>query len=293
MTWVLYGGIIAPWPTPTKDNRMSILSKLTLRYQRRAGFPGYSHVELETIKEIMLEDGDDPDEVERAAYFDMAEKIQERIQPLAAGYKPKDTTPPGRQPPPRPTPTPPPAPEGTAEKLREAAKDAALSRAPVYNDQFARVRTTAQKSFAVGELDEAWQALVDAGLVDTAPSREKAANEARGDIRTWLLMSPLDPLFAPEELEMVVESYSKWRGQGLTSTEAMTEVGNDYIGHYYGSDDSGSGEPSEGAESDKAEGEPVDQGPGDGDSAEEGDTEPVEPTADSDDEADPGAAAST
>ena len=64
---------------------MAMTSKTTVKYQRQAGFPGFSHVMMSAEEEILLEEGDDASEVRRAAYLAMAEEIQERIEPVAAG----------------------------------------------------------------------------------------------------------------------------------------------------------------------------------------------------------------
>ena len=257
---------------------MAMTSKVTVKYQRQAGFPGFSHVMMSAEEEILLEEGYDASEVRRAAYLAMADEIAERIEPVAAGYRKTNPAPkkaatkpagPGKDP------------ERTSELLKAAAAEARAANAtkpqptepvkvpsdreplremPKYTEEGRRIRGTGQKSFTVGEINVAWEALVTAKIVETSPDTGTAANKARQDIRAWLKLTPLDPGFSQDELAMVVEAYDKWRGQGLTTEEAMMEVGNDYIGKYGGVGDPGNDDQED--ESSETEAEPGDQGSG-------------------------------
>jgi hypothetical protein len=242
---------------------------------------------METTEEILLEEGDDARTIRREIYANIAEDMAERIEPIAAGYrkiKDKKKGPAGSGQ----------NPQRTHELLREASAESAQAHTevrgaatqqptllegpielaksrepgrdtPVYNEEGKRIRGVGQKSFIQREINAAWQALSEAKLIDSAPDSSKAGNPMRKDIRQWLLQTPLDPKFSEQELGMTIESYSKWRGQGFTTAEAMTEVGNDYAGHYSGKP----GGADQEAEASEDETESGDQDAGDGGSLDE------------------------
>ncbi|KKN64483.1 hypothetical protein LCGC14_0490960 [marine sediment metagenome] len=266
---------------------MPLISKIRLRYQRRIGFPGYSHLELEIEEEIIIEEGDTPESIEKFALSRMGLGVKTEMQPVvdlyrtATGAVPVEVID---------SPTDALKAEAAASRSAREAKEKAKAATgqptldgvlderedlpterepardmPVYSEEGKRIRGMGQKAFKIAEINEAWEALVAAEIVDTKPDYSKGANQDRQDIRAWLKMTPLDPKFSKPELDIVVESYDKWRGQGLTTSEAMLEVGNDYIG-VYGStsddSDSNTGSGSEEAESGEDEDKPVDQGDG-------------------------------
>lgn len=283
---------------------MAIISKMTIRYLRRAGFPSYSHVEMEVEEEVLLEEGDDAQALRKELFLNMAEDMAERIEPIAAGYRKVTTELGGAKvagTPSAPSAGPGKDPERTSELLREASAAAATQgelpepvsipeerepqrEMPEYTDEGKRIRKMGQKNFKVGEINVAWQALVDANIVETIPDHTKAANKARQDIRVWLKMTPLDPTFSQPELALVVEAYAKWRGQGLTTDEAMLEVGNDYRSTYGGVP----GDSGEGAEEAEDGAEQDDQGPGGGGSSDDkGDSDSGADPEDPEDEPEP------
>ncbi len=232
---------------------MPLLSKIRLRYLRRLGFPGYSHIELEIEEEIIIEEGDTPESVERLSLLRMGAAVKSEMQPVVDLYK---TTAPGSLPASASTLQ---AESAASKKTYEAkqAKKAAAGQPtldevldeepvdlpkdrepgrpmPVFSKEGKRTRNVGQKSFMVAAINAAWVALSEAEIIDSSPDAGKASNDKRGHVRGWLLMTPLDPGFSETELLMVIESYGKWRGQGLTTSEAMLEVGNDYTAHYTG-----------------------------------------------------------
>jgi len=214
---------------------MAITSKLTLRYQRRQGFPGYSHVELETIKEFLIEQNDDPNQVEDAAWLAMAASIAARIEPIAASYRQQaperspQTTPEGKKPPQRsPQATKTEAGQGELVLAKMPAKRQAGRELPKYDAKGLRKRTVDQKGFTAAEITSAWQALADLGAVQGEITSGRGHNEERNQSRSWLMMSPLDPGFSQTELQFVAERYVDWRNQGNTAAESMKEVGNDF-----------------------------------------------------------------
>lgn len=257
---------------------MAIISKMKIRYLRRAGFPSYSHVELEVELEILLEEGDDARDLRKELFKNMAEDMVERIEPIAAGYR-KIEQPKGASKP------------HTKALLRQAAAEANASRKPAtvqgtleteeppallpeerepgrdlpkYTEEGKRLRGSGQKRFVMNEINLAWVALSDAQIVDTTPDVSDNVNTERQDIRKWLTMTPLDPKFSGGELSLVVESYGKWRGQGLNTQEAMVEVGNDYISSYSTDPSGGSGSADQEAEAGETQDLSGDQGSGDG-----------------------------
>ncbi len=270
---------------------MPLISKVRMRYQRRIGFPGYSHLELEIEEEIIIEEGDTAEDIEKFAFERMGIGVKAEAQPIVDLYR-------GALPEPKTETTS--SPETTLRAEAEASKKEAERKdakrvatgqptldsvldsepvdlpeerepgrdLPVYSEEGKRIRGAGQKGFKMGEINVAWVALFEAKIVETQPDVSANVNTERQDIRKWLKMTPLDPGFSSHELNIAVASYGKWRGQGLTTVEAMVEVGNDYIG-VYGSNTGGSDSTGEGAESDQAEDEPGDQGPGEGDNDED------------------------
>ncbi len=271
---------------------MPLTSKLRMRYQRRIGFPGYSHLELEIEEEVIMEEGDEKEEVAALVLSQHGHLIKMAMQPVVNLYSSNKELP---------VPDTKSSPEGDLkaeaaasakahekkEKARAAAGQPTLEGVldeepedlpaerepgrdlPTYSVEGKRVRGAGQKGFIMNEINVTWAALSEAGIVSTKPDMSKGANKERQDIRNWLKMSPLDPKFSHAEMVLVIESYGKWRGQGLTTAEAMMEVASDYNG-IYGSDAGGSDGAGEGAESDQAEDEPVDQDAGSDDNDEDG-----------------------
>ena len=282
---------------------MAITGKLTLRYQRRAGFPGYSHIEMETVEEIVLEEGDDATEVRRGWFEQAAREMVERIEPVAQNYRrtaPKPTEKkapeqePGKEPARRrgkkPVALKPRSPEG-GPKQTELEQPPLLADMPAkrtpgrpmpeYDDAGNRLRTVAQKGFSAAELNSAWRALLDVGVVEGEISFKRQDNDKRKNIRDWMLLSPMDPGFSQAELQWTAEQYLRYREQGNNAVESMREVANDYaitFSENAPAQAEGAGEPGAGSEAPPGgedEAEPDDQGDGDsaGD-AESGDDEP-------------------
>ena len=266
---------------------MPLVSKLRLRYERRVGFPGYSHLEIEVEEEIILEEGDIKDEVAAMALSSQGHLVKVAMQPVVDLYRTKELPEPKTKSSPEEALKAEAVASKKAHKQKEAKKAAAgqptldgvlderedlpterepARDMPVYSEEGQRIRGMGQKAFKIAEINEAWEALVIANVVDTKPDYTKNANQDRQDIRAWLKMSPLDPRFSKPELDVVIESYDKWRGQGLTTVEAMEEVGNDYIGvygeHTKGTDADDAPEGSQEAEAGEDEAESVDQDAG-------------------------------
>lgn len=143
---------------------------------------------------------------------------------------------------------------------------------PKYDNEGDRIRKTGfggNDGFKVAEINEAWQMIYDVGLSAIKPDHTRQANEDRQHVRNWLKMSPLDPGFGREQAEFVVKRYKAWRDQGMTTKEAMAEVGYEYIGHFFrGEQIELEGSPAEGAD---------DGGSGGGDSEAPGDEDGTGP----------------
>ncbi len=258
---------------------MPLTSKIRARYQRRVGFPGYSHIEIEVEEEVVMEEGDTPEDVERDGLARMGKAVYAEMAPVVELYRQGNDLPADpdekkaakkkAKKPKEPATHQAGLPEPT-EPLPEAHDDGERPE-PEYNDDGDRMRSKpkGQHLFKVGEINVAWKLLYDKKIVDTEPDTSKEVNQERQQIRAWLKMSPLDPGFIEVELEAVVESYGKWKAQGLTTQESMAEVGHDYIGRFFrdepgkGSDDSDTGGGDKEAESGEEKAEPVDQEPGD------------------------------
>jgi hypothetical protein len=90
-------------------------------------------------------------------------------------------------------------------------------------------RTVAEKSFVVADLDRIHEALYSVEAIPAPPDPTEIGNEDRKGMRVFLLQSPLMPGFGEDEAIYVANLYKHYRDSGMTSDEAIKEVGKDWL----------------------------------------------------------------
>lgn len=231
----------------------------------------------------VLDEGEDPSAFRRERWEAMRQEAFDFLAETVEAIKAKPT--PGSQ---RADPLPPPGreqgrPTGVGRPvdeqlgLQERAPlpdEPKSADEPKYDDAGNRIRKSGfggNDGFVISEINEVWQMLFDGGVFAARPDHSAQANQDRQHVRAWLRMTPLDPGFSQEQAQFVVDRYKVYQGEGLTTKEALAEVGYEYIGHFFrgedapaeGGDDSDAGGGDQEAADGEAEAQPDDQEPGD------------------------------